>query len=240
MLKTVIATATVALCAAASATTVLDFEDYATQELTPASYVQGSKVDEDSMVTTQFSGINISNAALVASGLGHAASGKMSIAPVNSVGEIDYRVPVTFEFFSTPVTSQFARSATLPQAATVNYFAYSADQWGYSGNTVTLRAYGLDDKQMGEISYVERTTFKDPLVLSGIGDFHKVTVGQSLYFNNIGGIALDEVTYGTMATVSEPNSGMLLLLGCLALFAVTNVKIAVKESAKNLDQMMFI
>jgi len=236
MLKTVIASAAVALCAVASATTVLDFEDYATQGITHASYVQGSKVDEDSMVTTQFSGISISNAALVASGLGHAASGNMSIAPVNSSGEIDYRVPVTFEFFSTPVTSRFARSATLPQAVTVNYFAYSTDQWGYSGNTVTLRAYGLDDEPMGEISYVERTTFKDPLILSDIGDFHKVTVSQSLYFQHTGGIALDDITYDTISPVPEPGSGMLLLLGCLALFAVTNVKIAVKASAKNASQ----
>jgi len=236
MLKTVIATAAVALCAAASATTVLDFEDYVTQGLTPASYVQGSKVDEDSMVTTQFSGITISNAALVASGLGHAASGEMSIAPVNADGEIDYSVPITFEFLSTPATSQFARFATPSYAATVNYFAYSTDQWGYSGNTVTLRAYGLDDEPVGEISYVERTTFKDPLVLTDIGDFHKVTISQTLYFQHTGDIALDEVAYGTMSTVSEPDSGMLLLLGCLALFAVTNVKIAVKASAKNASQ----
>jgi hypothetical protein len=106
------------------------------------SFYQGALVSDTARVTDQYlaTGIRIENAALVALGFGHTASGANGLAGISSTGTIDYDQAVTFSFFR-PENGSFA--------STTDYFAYSPDLGGGSGNTVTISAFGLDGTLVG-------------------------------------------------------------------------------------------
>ncbi len=273
--------------------TVLNFEDFSLRGLLPAIYTQGSLVKPTSKVTTQYMdrGIVMENAALVECGLGHAASGKESLAGFKTIGAkayIDYDIPLTFSFVA-PVTTTTTNTVTTSVVTrngefvgngnsiehnndhsddhnndhngnghnddnddhngngngndhndddrngndndhindhsvtesevvtttsavtsstkfvdgTIDYFAYSPDLRGCSGNIITLTAFDLLGRMVGQVEYVETNDFVNPLVLTGIGEFHSVTVDQTLYVKRYGGIALDDIAYGPIDAVGE-------------------------------------
>lgn len=207
----------------ANAATVLDFE-VLPSGLTPTSYGQGSLTPISSRVTTQFLdlGVVISNAAVTNLGAGHTASGSIGLSAITAGGYIDYDSIVGFSFF--------APSDGLTKATT-NYFAYSPDLGGGSGNIVTITAFGLDGSVVGSKSWVETGTFLSPLELSGIGEFHSVTIDQTLYDTFSGGVGIDLVRYGdlTRRNVPEPSAIALLVLGIAGLG--TTRRCAKKEKA---------
>ncbi len=198
------------LCQAApTQAELLDFEAPLPPGLTTASFVQGADVPSSARVTDQYLslGVRVSGAALVALGLGHAPSGVNGLAGVNADNRVDYRVPVSFEFFS-------PNDNTI--AATNNYFAYSPDLFGNSNNVITISAYGLDGALLGQARYVE-TAPTPPLFISGVGQFHRITVQQTLFDLTSGGIGIDLVRFGDISPVPEPNTLVLMLaLGALA------------------------
>jgi hypothetical protein len=195
---------------AANAMVVLDFEGPLPLGLVPTSFGQGSYVPVASIVTDQFIslGVEISGAALVAAGRGHSASGTNSLAGIDSNGNIDYDVPVTFSFFG-----DFGSTV-----GTTDYFAYSADLGGGSQNLITLSAFAVDGSLLGQVQYVEISTFRAPLFISGLGQFHSVTIDQTLYDTSSGGIAIDLVTFGDVINVPEPSSLVLFAVGLVGLF----------------------
>lgn len=194
----------------ASAATVLDFESPLPPGLIPTSYIQGTQVPTESLVTDQYlsAGIVISNAALIAAGFGHAASGQNALAGVNAAGSIDYGQSVSFSFFA---------AGNRAQSATASYFSYSPDLAGGSNNTVTISAFDEFGAFLGQVSYVETGTFSSPLSISGVGRFHTVTVTQTLLNAQSGGIALDLVSYDALqltSAVPEPSSMLMTVVGC--------------------------
>ncbi len=194
----------------ANASVVLDFESPLPYGLEPTIFWQGSHVPDSAIVTDQFLslGIEISGAALIEAGRGHSASGTNSLAGIDSNGNIDYDVPVTFSFFGN-------LGSTI---GTTDYFAYSADLAGRSQNTITLSAFAIDGSLLGQVQYVETSTFRTPLSISGLGQFHSVTVDQTLYDTSSGGIAIDLVTFGEVINVPEPSSLLLFGVGLAGVF----------------------
>ena len=87
---------------AAEGAVLLDFESPLPSGLSAISFTQGTNVPGSARVTDQYlsTGVRVSGAALVALGLGHAASGVNGIAGVNIHNEVDYGVPVSFDLFS--------------------------------------------------------------------------------------------------------------------------------------------
>jgi len=209
--------ATVALMAAigsTQATTILDFESPGSVGLVPMTFWQDTPVPASAIVTNQYldQGVLISNAALIDLGYGHAASGTMGLGGINQNGLLDYDAPVTFSFFL------FGNVK-----ATTDYFAYSPDLGGWSGNTITLTAYATNGDIVGQTSYVETGVFSSPLFIQGIGSFHSVTIDQTLINHWSGGIGIDLVTYGDLtpaSAVPAPSAFILILtaLGLLGLF----------------------
>jgi hypothetical protein len=200
------------LCfSAAEATLVLDFESPLPGSLAPMSYLQGTPVPASARVTDQYLdlGIVIDSAALVQLGSGHAASGLNGLGGIDGSGNLDYDTPVSFTFF-------------LPGGgapATINYFAYSPDLAGGSGNIITITAYDQVGSVVGQASFTESGSFpvSSPLSISGIGPFHRVTIDQTLFNTYSGGIGIDLVTYGDPLAVPEPATLALLGLGLAGL-----------------------
>lgn len=205
----------------ANALTILDFENYGLLGLAPTSYFQGSTVSATSRVTDQYldRGVLISDAALVECGTGHAASGKESLAGISANGTLDYDKPITFTFEKVdgsiehrssnshghdPVTNHY-------HDGTTDYFAFTPDKNGCSGNTITLSGYDIDGKFLGSVSYTENTDITKPLVLTGIGDMHRVVVDNSLHNVTWGGIAMDDVTFGTVKGAEKSIDELLTL-----------------------------
>lgn len=198
----------IALSLPASAT-VLDFESPLPGGLAPMTFVQGATVPDTARVTNQYLsvGVLIEDAALVAGGFSHAASGVNALAGINASGNIDYDHPVAFSFFQPGDGSV---------TGTTDFFAYSPDLAGGSGNVVTISAFAIGGALLGQVSYIETGTFTSPLSISGIGQFHKVTVDQTLYSQNSGGIMLDLVQFGDILPVTavpEPESCAMMLIG---------------------------
>ncbi len=191
----------------AVANVILDFESPIPNGLLAMSYYQGAHVEESSKVTDQYLsyGVVVSGAALVAGGVGHSASGTNSLVGFDSNGNIDYDMPVSFSFF------QAGNSSV---AGTTDYFSYRPDYGGGSGNIITISAYSLEDHLLGQAFFVESSTFYSPLSISGLGQFHRVTVDQTLYSRYDGGIMLDLVEFGDIAaqsTIPEPETYTMFL-----------------------------
>jgi hypothetical protein len=81
---------------------------------------------------------------------------------------------------------------------TVNYFAFSPDLDGRSNNTITVSAFALDGHLVGKVTVKETTNIKTPIVLSGFGEFHSVTIDSTLINKSWGGIALDNISIGAV------------------------------------------
>jgi len=197
---------------AAEGAVLLDFESPLPSGLSAISFTQGTNVPGSARVTDQYisTGVRVSGAALVALGLGHAASGVNGLAGVDANNRVDYSVPVSFDLFA-------PRDPAIP--ATTDYFAYSPDLAGSSNNNITISAYALDGTLLGEAKYVETGSFSpgSPLSISNIGQFHRVTVLQTLFDVSSGGIGIDLVRFGDISPVPEPNTLVLMLaLGALA------------------------
>lgn len=208
-MKSALAVAIAGLALPASASIVLDFEAPLPDGLVPTSFIQGTSVPASARVTGQFLvvGIRIVDAALVQLGVGHAASGANGLAGISAGGMIDYDQAVTFTFYLPGNGST---------AGTTDFFAYSPDRGGGSGNVVTMSAFGLDDALIAQVQFTETGTFALPLTISGIGQFHKVTVDQTLYDPTSGGIGLDLIEVGDVVrAVPEPTT--LALVGVAAL-----------------------
>ena len=178
---------------------VLDFEAPLPSGLSPMTFWQGTVVPSTARVTDQYLslGIRFSGAALVTFGSWVVVSGVNALAGIASDGTIDYDQPVTFFFM--PGNGSVA--------GTTDFFAYSPDVAGHSSNVVTISAFGLDGSLLGQTQYVETGNFMSPLSISGIGQFHRVTVDQTLYDRTSGGIALDLVQFGAISAASAPEPG---------------------------------
>lgn len=151
-------------------------------------------------------GLIIDGAALVVLPSRSAPSGFNGLAGIDGNGRIDYDTPVSFSFFAA------GNDGVL---GTTDFFGYSADLFGSSGNIITISAYGLDGLLVGQASYTETGNFTTPLTISGVGQFHSVTVDQTLYNTSSGGIALDLVQFGniSIAAIPEPQTYAMLLAG---------------------------
>ena len=208
-----LAVAIAGLTLPAFASVVLDFEGPLPGGLVPTSYIQGASVPATARVTDQYLpiGIRIADAALVQLGVGHAASGANGLAGISANGTIDYDQAVTFSFY-------FPGDGST--AGTTDFFAYSPDRGGGSGNVITISAFGLDDALIGQAQFTESGTFASPLAITGIGQFHKVTVDQTLYDRASGGIGLDLVQFGDIV-LAVPEPATLALVGVAMLGAAT-------------------
>ncbi len=190
------------------ANTVIDFENPLPGGLVATSYVQSTIVPASAWVTDQYLnvGLVVDGAALVALPSGSAPSGINALAGIGGDGRIDYDTPVSFSFFAP------GNSGVM---GTTDFFGYSADLFGSSRNIITISAYGLDGSLVGQVSYTETGDFTAPLIISGVGQFHSVTVDQTLYNTTSGGIALDLIQFGdiSIAAVPEPQTYVMLLAG---------------------------
>jgi hypothetical protein len=110
------------------------------------------------------------------------------------------------------ISSSVTKSATATTVTanyvdgTVNYFAYSPDTNGRSFNTITITAFALDGHKVGQISVRETANITAPIVLSGIGEFHSVTIDSTLRVVSWGGIAIDNLTIGEVHANVQPSS----------------------------------
>jgi hypothetical protein len=200
---------TVSLASSTSyANTILDFEGPLPDGLVAQSFAQDTFVSDSQKVSNHYlnQGVIISDAAIVALGVGHAASGSNGLAGVSSSNQIDYDIPVNFSFYL---------PSDISSKALTNYFAYAPDLAGGSGNIVTISGYDISGNLMGQSSYTETGTFNSLLTLSGIGLFHSVTIDQTLFNRYSGGIGIDLVQYGDLlaAPVPEPETYAMLILG---------------------------
>lgn len=190
------------------ANTVVDFEEPLPGDLVPTSYLQSTVVPASARVTDQYLsvGLVVDGAALVTLPSGSAPSGINALAGIGSDGRIDYDTPVSFSFFA--AGNSGVMGAT-------EFFGYSADLFGSSRNIITISAYGLDGSLVGQVSYTETGDFTAPLTIGGVGQFHSVTVDQTLYNTNSGGIALDLIQFGniSIAAIPEPQTYAMLLAG---------------------------
>lgn len=215
----------------ASASTTVDFEDFASYGIIPTSYFQGAAVNPKSVVTNQFinKGLLISNAALIELGLTHAASGKDAIAGITN-GKIDYDAAIKFGFVTKAVnsgaikgngnsiehnndqsdnhanehsnTSVNDHSVTTTQVrGTVSKFSYTPDKDGASGNTITITGYDVHGVLLGKVSVVERGNNLQPIVLSGVGEMYTITVDSTLRNKAWGGIGVDDISYDSVDPV---------------------------------------
>lgn len=205
MLYILFAAATIAIAAPASAT-LLDFEAPLPAGLAPITSEQGSVVLDSARVTDQYlaQGVRITDAALVAPGLGHAASGENALAGIGVGGVIDYDQTITFTFFQ-------PGSGGVP--GTTTFFAYSPDLLGGSNNIITISAFAYSGELLGQKQFVESGTFFSPLSINGVGQFHRVTVDQTLFDTSSGGIAVDLVEFGNISAVPEPSAYWLIIAG---------------------------
>lgn len=89
---------------------------------------------------------------------------------------------------------------------TVNYFAFSPDLDGRSNNTITVSAFALDGHLVGKVTVKETTNIKTPIVLSGFGEFHSVTIDSTLINKSWGGIALDNISIGEVHANVQPST----------------------------------
>lgn len=190
------------------AITVLDFEDPLPGGLIAQPFSQDTLIDVSQKLSNQYlsQGVLISDAAIVALGLGHAASGTNGLAGVGSNNLVDYDIPVNFSFYL-PSDSN--------SKALTDYFAYAPDLSGSSGNIVTISGYGISGNLLGQTSYTETGNFNSLLTLSGIGLFHSVTIDQTLFNRYSGGIGIDLVQYGDLVAVPvpEPETYVMMLMG---------------------------
>jgi hypothetical protein len=188
----------------ANANTILDFEAPLPDGLVAMSYIQGTPVPISSVVTNQFIdfGVSIENAALVSLGVGHAASGSNSLAGFNSNNQLDYDQSVKFNFF-----------APGGGLGTTDFFAYSGDLIGGSGNIVTISAFDLGGNFLASSSFTENVQYLSRISIFGVGNFHSIVVDQTLYNTNSGGIAIDLVEFGTISPIPEPETYALMLAG---------------------------
>jgi len=133
----------VLLTQAVSANVILDFENPLPGGLMPTTFWQGVLAPDSAKVTDQYlsQGIVMSNAALVAGGIGHSASGINSLAGIDAGGSINYDSPVTFTFFEPGASGV---------EGTTDYFAYRPDLGGGSGNIITISAYDLAGALIGQ------------------------------------------------------------------------------------------
>jgi uncharacterized protein (TIGR03437 family) len=181
---------------AGGSTVTLDFELPLPAGLAPMSFIQGTSVPFQARITDEYAnmGVLIENAALVNLGVGHAPSGSNGIGPISPSGSLDYASPITLTFVS---------PTDRVSPATTNYFSISGDMAGGSGNTVTVRAYGVDNRLVDSVSQTEG----NPVVieLQGVGPFHKVVVQSTLASQATGGIAFDLVRFGSL-TPSTPQA----------------------------------
>lgn len=188
-------TTALALCSAFvanSQVTVLDFEPPYPQPLVAAeTYLQGTPVTPQSLITTQYAslGVLMEGVALINFPVTAVASGTNGIGGVNSQMQIDFDAPLSFTF-----VSPSNRSAK----ATTDYFSIYPDLWTGSDNSVTVSAYSLDGELVGTASYQESSASATPIVLSGIGRFHRVVVDATLHSQAWGGIGFDLVSFGPL------------------------------------------
>jgi hypothetical protein len=179
--------------------TTLDFEGPLPSGLTPTSFWQGTSVAESAKVTDEYLslGLMVSGGALINLGAGHAASGTNGLGGFDGNSSLDYEYPVTFSFFAPGDGSRLA---------TTDFFGFSGDLWGGSRNLVTITAFDLAGQALGYADYIETGTFSSPLVITGFGQFHLVTVHQTQYQRGTGGIGIDLVSFGDLQIQSlDPN-----------------------------------
>jgi len=190
------------------ANTILDFEEPLPGGLVAQSFAQDTFVSDSQKVSNHYlnQGVIISDAAIVALGVGHAASGSNGLAGLSSSNLVDYNIPVNFSFYL---------PSDISSKALTNYFAYAPDLAGGSGNIITISGYDVSGNLLGQSSYTETGTFNSLLTLSGIGLFHSVTIDQTLFNRYDGGIGIDLVQYGDLvaAPVPEPDAYVMMLMG---------------------------
>jgi len=176
-------------------TNVIDFEGPLPGGLVPVSFVQGTYVPPQSMVTTQYValGVIMQGAALINAGLGHAASGTNHIGGFSGQPpHVDYGAGLTFTFVSP--------SDGMTPAST-DYFSLTPDNARDSDNTALFLAYSLDGQLLGSVTYDESVKYPGPsrpTVLSGVGRFHTVVVAPTLHSQLSGGIGFDLLTFTSL------------------------------------------
>jgi hypothetical protein len=110
----------------------------------------------------------------------------------------------------TTTTETKTATATATTAAyvdgTVSFFSYLPDLDGRSFNTITLTAFALDGHMVGQVKVQETSNFTAPIVLTGLGEFHSVTIDSTLINKSWGGIAMDNVTIGEVHSAIQPTS----------------------------------
>lgn len=185
--------------ATCSANTLINFEPPLPSGLVAMSFWEDTPVVPQSRITNQYSnlGILMKNVALVNLGSGQATSGINGIAPTSVSGKIDYGSQATFTF----VDPQNNASP-----ATTDYFAISTDQSGGSGNTTTISGYDLNGNFLGSVSHID--TGGIMLQLQNIGKIHTIVVGSTLINHGSGGIALDDVRFGTPSSSTTVPPGI--------------------------------
>lgn len=178
-----------------AADTYISFESPLPSGLAPMGFIQDTSVPQQARITNQYGnlGVLMTNVALVNLGTGQATSGTNGIAPISGSGILDYGSPVSFTFVD-PLNN------TSP--ATTDYFAISTDRWGGSGNTTTVTGYDMNGNRLGSVSHLD--TGGVTLTLQGIGKIHNIVVQSILLNHNSGGIALDDVRFGTVSSTNTP------------------------------------
>lgn len=177
------------------ATNVIDFEQPLPGGLVAINFVQGTYVLPQSVISTQYValGVIMQGTALIKAGFGHAASGTNQIGGINTQSPyVDYGAVLTFTFVS-------PTDGITP--ATTDYFSLTPDRGRDSDNTALFSAYSLDGRLQGSVTYDEAVKYPGPsrpIVLNGLGRFHKVFVSPTLHVECCGGIGFDLLSFSTV------------------------------------------
>lgn len=229
---------------------VLDFESPLPAGLTaPTSFTFKQPAPASAIVSDQYAalGILISGAAIQelgtydSSGSNAAPSGTHTITGVNAQGNWDWATPLVFTFVSTNSSAV---------EATTTYFSITPDKSNISDNSALVTAYDLDGMVLGSVQYQETragSSSLHPLILSNIGQIHRVVVAPSLADTTTGwgGISFDLVTFAPVTASQRPSLSMRFSQVELSFGSQTNLNYQIQYSSlattnqwENLKQTM--
>ena len=188
---------TISLYAHATTPVVVNFDDYASVNITPMGNSPGAPVPANAQLSNQYlatDGVTFSSVSpYVALGFFGSSSSPAGIGGVTSDGLLSYDVPVNIAFFL-PGTST---------PAITNFVSISGDPSIIANQNATFSAFDVNGALIQSVTQLEGSTPNNTWSLSDPG-IHSVSFSggnQGQPFGSGTGIALDDLTFNPSATL---------------------------------------
>ncbi len=196
------------LAAAAQADTVITFEEMP-GGLSAMANAPGSPVPIGSQLTSQYLasyGVSFTSLAGYAALVDHGAGNPTPSVPniiggTTADGRLDYNAPITISFFDVADTST---------KAVTDAFKIQGDWFPLGYGHVFATAYDAAGNVLGTTSDTDDKVFgvSGPVLQFSMAGIHSVVIS-----GDNGTVGFDQLEYGTLVAVPEPQSYALLLIG---------------------------